>query len=112
MMLIVMNYYEEANAWSNQRAYLRVPVGMVRVPEHPHLYPEEDFKSMCRTATANICDDIDERVIPLNSRVKRPLYTYHGSIIRNSPAYMERLHALIRATIPLTTDRAIYLLRP
>jgi hypothetical protein len=112
MMIIIMNYHEEAGAWSNHGAYLRVPPRLVRLPGHSSPYMEEDFKAMCRAAIANVCDDIDTRVMPLNGRVKRPLYSYHSSIVRNSIAYMERLPTLIEGSIPVTAERAVYLTHP
>jgi hypothetical protein len=109
MMIVIMNFYEEARAWANHTAYLRLPQQLIRLPMRQHSYPEVEFKSMCKTTIANHFDAVDTRIVQLSERIKRSLYVYHSSIIRNSIACTERPCMFIDASVALTEARTIYL---
>jgi hypothetical protein len=109
MVSIIRNYHEEAKAWANHSAYLKLPMQLIRLPGHRETCPEDEFRSLCRTMTANHCDDVDTCNIQVNERVKRPMSVYHSSIVRCTMEYGEKLQQLIDATTALIGARAVYL---
>jgi hypothetical protein len=109
MMLVIMNSHEEAKAWADHSAYLRLPMQLIRLPGRRETIPEDEFGNLCRDMTANYCDDVNMCGIQVNERIKRPMYVYHTSIIRYTVEYGETLQQLMDATTALISARAIYL---
>jgi hypothetical protein len=107
--IIIMNWADEARAWTQHRAYLRIPPQHVafRPVENPD--PEDEFRQLCNDITVNHRDDVDTRVIIPNMRIKRPMHISLTHTIRDIRWYRERTDMLIETAERIANSKNSYL---